>query len=190
MCLFLYLCKEIYSFIVLVSSRIDFSLYSYRFSKFSWLLWKQTKLHKIYASLLGKFTPPQFLFHIFKGRFLSKHFSSILSVRLGNEDWAGKLIESNDASDIDFRPLEVPTTLSFHWATIWERTKLNAPCVCSVSTLQTGLVLYKYMDLYGEGQTQGLVTCLLLHFAIDSASHSLVYFWDTCKQCVELIKCL
>lgn len=43
--------------------------------------------------------------------------------------------------------------------------------VC-VSTLQTGLALYKYMDLNGEGQTQGHETCLLFHFAVDSASPS------------------
>lgn len=44
--------------------------------------------------------------------------------------------------------------------------------VC-VSTLQTGLaLLYKYMDLNGESQTQGHETCLLFHFAVDSVSLS------------------
>lgn len=45
-----------------------------------------------------------------------------------------------------------------------------------VSTLQTGIALSKYVELYGEGQTQGHETCLLFHFAADSSSPSIMFF--------------
>lgn len=126
----------------------------------------------------------QVLFYMFKGRFLSKRFFSILHARLDSGDWAGKLVESEGCFWQSSAGVHTP--LLSCWTPVWERRSLNAPEVCKHFANWNSLEQVRGV-IWGRPNTgtrdmSSLPFCCRLIFTIHYV------FWDTCKQCVELIK--